>query len=85
MSILKFRNVDVSPDDPVETWGFEGVLAAIERRDIEDWSRLAAAFRAEPLGHVAAQVAEAVEVADAPGAVALLSRALSDARTSQQG
>jgi hypothetical protein len=31
VSTLRFRNIDASPDDPVETWPFEGVLAAIER------------------------------------------------------
>ena len=28
---LKFRNIEASPDDPVETWPFEGILAAVER------------------------------------------------------
>ena len=27
---LKFRNIDASPDDPVETWPFEGILAAVD-------------------------------------------------------
>jgi hypothetical protein len=27
---LKFRNITASPEDPVETWPFEGVLAAVE-------------------------------------------------------
>jgi len=27
---LFFRNLDVTPDDPVEQWGVEGVLAAID-------------------------------------------------------
>lgn len=80
MSLLKFRNIDASPSDPVEEWGFEGVLAAVERGDLEDWSRLAAVFRADPFGEVAEELAEALDVADAPGAVALLSQALAEAR-----
>jgi hypothetical protein len=28
---LKFRNISASPDDPVDTWPFEGILAAVER------------------------------------------------------
>lgn len=80
MSLLKFRNIDASPSDPVEAWGFEGVLAAVERGDIEDWARLAAAFRAEPVGEAAEELEQALAVADAPGAVALLFRALADAR-----
>lgn len=82
MSQLKFRNIDVSPSDPVEQWGFEGVLAAVERGDIDDWSRLTAAFRADPFGEVADELDEALVCADAPGAVALLSGALAEARKS---
>jgi hypothetical protein len=28
---LAFRNIDVSPDDPVELWPTEAVLTAMER------------------------------------------------------
>jgi DNA-binding transcriptional regulator YiaG len=34
---LKFRNVTASPSDPVESWPFEGVLAAVERGTLPDW------------------------------------------------
>ena len=50
---LKFRNIDASPDDPVETWPFEGILAAVERGTLPDWARLASAIRADPWGPVA--------------------------------
>jgi hypothetical protein len=50
---LKFRNLDASPEDPVETWPFEGILAAVERGTLPDWHRLAAAIRADPWGPVA--------------------------------
>jgi hypothetical protein len=50
---LKFRNVDASPDDPVETWPFEGILAAVERGTLPDWDRLATAIRVDPWGPVA--------------------------------
>ena len=36
---LAFRNLDVSPDAPVEDWGFEGLLAAVDRGDLTDWRR----------------------------------------------
>ena len=39
---LRFRNIDASPDDPVETWPFEGILAAVERGTLPDWRRLRA-------------------------------------------
>jgi hypothetical protein len=28
---LRFRNITASVDDPVETWPFEGIVAAVER------------------------------------------------------
>ena len=59
---LKFRNITASPQDPVETWPFEGVLAAVERGTLPDWRRLARAIQADPWGPVAQQVLEAVQV-----------------------
>ena len=38
--MLKFRNIDVSPDDPVEKWGIEGILCAFERGHVNDWRRI---------------------------------------------
>ena len=38
--MLKFRNLEVSPDDPVEKWGVEGILCAFERGYINDWRRI---------------------------------------------
>lgn len=49
---LKFRNITASPEDPVETWPFEGVLAAVERGTLPDWRRLARAIQADPWGPV---------------------------------
>jgi hypothetical protein len=49
---LRFRNLDVSPDEPVEDWPFEGILAAIERGTLPDWIRLGAAIAADPWGEV---------------------------------
>jgi hypothetical protein len=44
-SAPKFRNIAASPSDPVETWPFEGILAAVERGTLPDWRRLATAPR----------------------------------------
>jgi len=41
--VMTFRNIDVSPDAPVEEWGFEGMLCALERGDIHP--QLADVFR----------------------------------------
>ena len=38
--MLKFRNINVSPDDPVEKWGVEGILCAFERGYVDDWRRI---------------------------------------------
>ena len=64
---LRFRNIDASPDDPVETWPFEGILAAVERGTLPDWRRLATAIRTDPWGPVAHQVLEAVSFAERIG------------------
>jgi DNA-binding transcriptional regulator YiaG len=80
MSALKFRNITASVDDPVETWPFEGVLAAVERGTLPDWRRLAAAIRADPWGPVAQQVLEAVELSQPYGAGELLTTVIERAR-----
>ena len=38
--MLKFRNLNITPDDPVEKWGVEGILCAFERGYIEDWRKI---------------------------------------------
>jgi DNA-binding transcriptional regulator YiaG len=48
-----FRNVDAGPGDPVTDWGFEGLLAAIERGGMRRWDRIAAELRRRPYGEVA--------------------------------
>jgi DNA-binding transcriptional regulator YiaG len=50
---LSFRNIDASPDDPVETWPDEAVRAALERGSLMHWRRLAKAIEADPWGPVA--------------------------------
>jgi DNA-binding transcriptional regulator YiaG len=77
---LKFRNINASPDDPVDTWPFEGILAAIERGTLPDWSRLAAAIQADPWGPVAQQVLEAIRLSRPYGTAELLEGVISRAR-----
>lgn len=79
-SALKFRNLTVSPDDPVETWPFEGILAAVERGTLPDWRRLAEAIRGDPWGPVACQVLEAVDLSRPYGTAALLESVIDRAR-----
>ena len=77
---LRFRNIDASPDDPVETWPFEGILAAVERGTLPDWRRLASAIRADPRGPVAHQVLEAVHLSHPYGTTELLEGVVARAR-----
>lgn len=67
---LQFRNLDVTPLDPVEQWGPEGLLAAIERGQLSDWRRIAKAVKADPHGSVAADLDEAIEMADEHASIA---------------
>lgn len=53
MNVPRFRNIHATPDDPVAQWGFEGLLAAIERGGMRLWDRIAAELRRQPYGAVA--------------------------------
>ena len=77
---LKFRNITASPDDPVDTWPFEGILAAVERGTLPDWRRLAATIRTDPWGPVAQQVLEAIRLARPYGTAELLEGVIAHAR-----
>ena len=77
---LRFRNVDASPDDPVDTWPFEGILAAVERGTLPDWRRLAAAIVADPWGQVSHQVSEAIRLSRPYGTGTLLESVIKNAR-----
>ena len=57
---MTFRNLDVTPDDPVSRWGFEGVLTAFERGDLPDWHRVFLAYRDDATGDVRTFVLEAL-------------------------
>jgi DNA-binding transcriptional regulator YiaG len=77
---LKFRNLTVSPDDPVETWPFEGIVAAVERGALPDWRRLARVIKADPWGPVAQQVLEAIHLSRPYGTAELLEGVIGSAR-----
>jgi DNA-binding transcriptional regulator YiaG len=54
--MLSFRNVRGDPADAVESWPYEGLVAAMERGGFRDWQRVAAAIERDPWGEVAADV-----------------------------
>jgi len=47
-----FHNMSVDVDDPVELWGSGGILAALERGTIREWSRIAHRVMDDPWGPV---------------------------------
>lgn len=82
--VLAFRNVDAEPSDPVGTWPYEGLVAAMERGSVRDWRRIAAELRAHPWGRTARHLEAYLEYADPPGSGSLLSRALQRARRERE-
>ena len=77
---LKFRNIDVTADDPVESWPLEGVVTALERGDLSHRKRLADAIKADPWGPVARAVEEALDVTQPYGVAPLMGRVIRHAR-----
>lgn len=55
---LAFRNLSISPTDPVADWPTEAVQSALERGDLEHWHRLAVEIDRDPWGPTARQVEE---------------------------
>jgi DNA-binding transcriptional regulator YiaG len=88
MTELIFRNVDASPDDPVEGWPLEAIQTALERGSLHHWHRLAAAIKAQPWGPVARDI-EAVLSYSRPYGVAktmerIIQRARGDAEATER-
>ncbi len=77
---LKFRNLAASPDEPVDSWPFEGILAAVDRGTLPDWRRLARVIRADPWGPLAQQVLEAIQLTRPYGTAELLAGVIDRAR-----
>jgi DNA-binding transcriptional regulator YiaG len=81
---LAFRNLTVSPEDPVEEWGFEGLLAAVDRGDLSDWRRIIEAVQRDPWGEVSQTLDEVLALAEDAGAVGAIDAARSLARRRHQ-
>ena len=56
--MLKFRNINISPDSPVEMWGVEGILCAFERGHINDWRKIWKSIHVDKSKKVADDVAQ---------------------------
>lgn len=81
---LVFRNLDVSVEDPVERWGVEGILTALERGNVEHWRKIARAVSNDPRGKVAGELTQAVTLLEHEGMAALFERILGQARERQE-
>jgi DNA-binding transcriptional regulator YiaG len=75
-----FRNVDVDPADPVTEWPTEAVQAALERSDLDHWSRLAAEIGRSPWGRTARQVEEVLSHSRPYGVAELMETVIARAR-----
>jgi DNA-binding transcriptional regulator YiaG len=80
MTELIFRNVDVSPHEPVEAWPLEAIQTALERGSLKHWRRLAAAIKAAPWGPVARDVEEVLTYSRPYGVAKTMERVIEQAR-----
>jgi hypothetical protein len=77
---MAFRNIEARPSEPVDTWGVEGILAAIDRGGSGQWRQIAVAVRVDPYGEVAKDLEQALALAESPGGAGLLRLVLLRAR-----
>jgi len=77
---VHFRNVDVDPSAPLDTWPFEAIVTMIERGTASDWVRLTRAIRSDPWGPIARQVEDYLGYERPYGVAPLLERAIQRAR-----
>ncbi|CAN5819842.1 hypothetical protein BH23ACT2_BH23ACT2_04500 [soil metagenome] len=77
---LAFRNLTITPEDPVVSWPTEAVQAALERGDLAHWRRLAVELNREPWGRIARQVEEVLTHARPYGIAEAMETVLQRAR-----
>lgn len=80
MTKLAFRNVDVSPEDPVSDWPLEAIQTALERGGLEHWRRLGKEIQADPWGPVARRAEEVLTYSRPYGVANLMERLITRAR-----
>lgn len=84
MSPLRFRNVDASPEDPVDTWPYEALVTAVDRGLVDDWQPIFAEIRRSPWGRVARRVERYLEYRDPDGVSRLFRLAVDRARSTAE-
>ena len=75
-----FRNVDGSPDDPVDTWPYEALVAVMDRGLVSDWQPIFAEIRRFPWGDVARRLERYLSYRDPDPITTLFKLALNSAR-----
>ena len=80
MTALRFRNVDADPADPVRSWPYEGLVAAIDRGLVPDWQPVFAEIRRSPWGPVAERVLRYLDYRDPDPVGTLFALAIERAR-----
>ena len=57
---VSYRNVDIDDAAPLGTWPSEAIEILVDRGDLSDWRRLAAALAQDPWGSLAQVVEEII-------------------------
>lgn len=77
---VKFRNIDLDPNAPMDLWPAEAIETVIDRGTLSDWRRLAAAIRRNPWGSAARTAETVTGWGEHYGVDALISRVITHAR-----
>ncbi|HUB35382.1 MAG TPA: helix-turn-helix transcriptional regulator [Solirubrobacteraceae bacterium] len=77
---VRFRNVDVDVETPMDEWPAEAIETVIDRGSLSDWRRLAAAIRANPWGAAARTTERVISWDEHYGVDRLLSNVIRHAR-----
>ena len=75
------RNVDVSPDLPLDEWPMEALLTLVERGSLSDWRRIAVSIDDLPWGSIARNIDVITSWGEHPGVDDILRERLDSART----
>lgn len=81
---LRFRNVDASPSDPVDTWPYEALVTAIERGLVTDWQPIFTEIKESPWGPVSRKIERYLHYAPRSGITTLFRLAIERARAHRE-